>query len=169
MTELGINLPSLIAYLLNFLILLGILYLLAYKPIIRLLDQRAERIRESLAAADEARQEATSAREAIEEQINEARREGQRLLDQAREASDRFRGEEMDRARGEAEAFIERAHTDIQRERDAAIQEVRANFGELAITAAERVIRRSLDRQAHQELISQVLEEGGSASGNGRA
>ncbi len=169
MTELGINLPSLIAYLLNFLILLGILYLLAYKPIIRLLDQRAERIRESLAAADQARQEATSAREAIEEQINEARREGQRLLDQAREASDRFRGEEMDRARGEAEAFIERAHTDIQRERDAAIQEVRANFGELAITAAERVIRRSLDRQAHQELISQVLEEGGSASGNGRA
>lgn len=158
-----------IAYLLNFLILLGILYLLAYKPIIRLLDQRAERIRESLAAADQARQEATSAREAIEEQINEARREGQRLLDQAREASDRFRGEEMDRARGEAEAFIERAHTDIQRERDAAIQEVRANFGELAITAAERVIRRSLDRQAHQELISQVLEEGGSASGNGRA
>ena len=169
MTELGINLPSLIAYLLNFLILLGILYLLAYKPIIRLLDQRAERIRESLAAADQARQEATSAREAIEEQINEARREGQRLLDQAREASDRFRSEEMDRARGEAEAFIERAHTDIQRERDAAIQEVRANFGELAITAAERVIRRSLDRQTHQELISQVLEEGGSASGNGRA
>ena len=115
MTELGINLPSLIAYLLNFLILLGILYLMAYKPIIRLLDQRAERIRESLAAADQARQEATSAREAIEEQSNEARREGQRLLDQAREATDRFRGEEMDRARGEAEAFIERAHTDIQR------------------------------------------------------
>ncbi len=169
MTELGINLPSLIAYLLNFLILLGILYLMAYKPILRLLDQRAERIRESLAAADQARQEATSAREAIEEQINEARREGQRLLEQAREASDRFRTEEMDRPRGEAETFIERAHADIQRERDAAIQEVRANFGELAITAAERVIRRSLDRQVHQELISQVLEEGGSASGNGRA
>ena len=169
MTELGINLPSLIAYLLNFMILLGILYLLAYKPILRLLDQRAERIRESLAAADQARQEATSAREAIEEQINEARREGQRLLDQAREASERFRSEEMERARGEAESFIERAHADIQRERDAAIQEVRANFGELAITAAERVIRRSLDRQAHQELITQVLEEGGTTSGNGRA
>ncbi len=55
-----------IAYLVNFLILLGILYLMAYKPILRLLDQRAERIRESLAAADQARQEATSAREAIE-------------------------------------------------------------------------------------------------------
>ena len=84
MTELGVNLPSLIAYVVNFVILLGILYLLAYKPIIRLLDQRADRIRESLSAADEARQEATSARSAIDEQINEARREGQRLLDQSR-------------------------------------------------------------------------------------
>ena len=161
MTELGINLPSLIAYLVNFLVLLGVLFLFAYKPLLRVMDQRADRIRESLEAADLARQQADSSREAIEEQINEARREGQRLLDQAREAADRFRGDEMDRARQEAEAFVERARSDIQRERDVAIQEVRSNFGDLAITAAERVIRRSLDRQAHQELIAQVLEEGG--------
>ena len=160
MTELGINLPSLIAYLVNFGVLLGILFLFAYKPLLRIIDQRADRIRESLEAADAARREADSSREAIEQQINEARREGQRLLDQAREAADRFRGEEMDRARQEAEAFVERARSDIQRERDVAIQEVRSSFGDLAITAAERVIRRSLDPQAHQELIAQVLEEG---------
>ena len=41
-----------------------------------------------------------------------------------------------------------------------ALQEVRASFGDLAITAAERVIRSSLDRTAHEALISQVLEEG---------
>ena len=164
-TELGINIPSTIAYLINFVILLGILILFAYKPLLRVLDQRSERIRESLEAADRAREEATSSHEAIEEQLNEARREGQRLLDQSREAADRFRGEEMDRARQEAESFVGRARSDIQRERDAAIQEVRANFGDLAITAAERVIRRSLDRQAHEELIAQVLEEGEGASG----
>ena len=163
-TELGINLPSLIAYVLNFAILLGILFLFAYKPLLRVLDQRSERIRESLEAADRAREEAASSQAAVEEQLNEARREGQRLLEQAREAADRVREEEMGRARREAEAFVERARSDIQRERDAAIEEVRANFGDLAITAAERVIRRSLDRQAHQELISQVLEEGESAS-----
>ena len=69
-------------------------------------------------------------------------------------------GEEMDRARQEAENFVERARADIQRERDNAVEEVRASFGDLAITAAERVVRRSLDRQAHEELINQVLEEG---------
>ena len=160
MTELGVNLPTLIAYLVNFVVLLGVLYFFAYKPLLRAVDQRAERIREGLAAADEARQEAASSQAAIEEQLNESRRDGQRLLDQAREAAERYREEEMGRARQEAENFVERARSDIQRERDAAIQDVRSNFGDLAINAAERVIRTSLDRQAHDVLIAQVLEEG---------
>ncbi|MEC8856331.1 MAG: F0F1 ATP synthase subunit B, partial [Chloroflexota bacterium] len=143
---LGIHFPSLAIYLVNFLLVLLLLYLFAYKPILRLMDQRAERIRESLEAADTARQEAASSQEAIQEQVTEARREGQRIMDQAREASERFRTEEMDKARQEAEAFVERAKEDIARERDTALQEVRASFGDLAITAAERVIRSSLDR-----------------------
>ena len=157
---LGIHFPSLAIYLVNFLLVLLLLYLFAYKPLLRLMDQRAERIRESLEAADTARQEAASSQEAIQEQVTEARREGQRIMDQAREASERFRTEEMDKARQEAEAFVERAKEDIARERDTALQEVRASFGDLAITAAERVIRSSLDLQAHEELINQVLEEG---------
>ena len=159
-TELGVNLPSLVAYLVNFILLLGILGVFAYKPLMRMLDERTERIRESLEAADLARQEAANAQEAIQEQITEARREGQRIMDQTREAAERFRTEEMDKARQEAEAFVERAKADIARERDTALQEVRASFGDLAITAAERVIRSSLDRTAHESLITQVLEEG---------
>lgn len=160
MTDLGVNIPSLIAYLVNFLVLLGILSLFAYRPLVRLMDERAERIRESLEAADQARQEAASSREAVEEALNEARQQGQRLLDQTREAAEQYRAEEMERARREAEAFVLRARADIQRERDAAIEEVRSNFGELAITAAERVIGRTLDPQAHEDLIAQVLEDG---------
>lgn len=157
---LGIHFPTLLIYLVNFLVVLALLFAFAYKPILRMMDQRAERIRESLEASERAQAEAASSRDAVEEQLTEARREGQRLMDQAREAADRFRADEMERARAEAEAFVERARADIQRERDAAVEEVRANFGDLAITAAERVIRRSLDRQAHEELIVQVLEEG---------
>ena len=160
METLGVHLPSLLVYLVNFLIVLGLLFLFAYKPILRLMDQRADRIRESLEASERAREEAASSQAAVEEQLVEARREAQRIMDTARETAERFRAEEMERARGEAENFVSRAQADIQRERDAAIEEVRANFGELAISAAERVVRRSLDRQAHEDLIAQVLEEG---------
>ena len=157
---LGIHFPSLAIYLVNFLLVLVLLYLFAYKPILRLMDQRAGRIRESLEAAERAREDAASSQEAIQEQITEARCEGQRIMDQTREAAERFRTEEMGKARQEAEAFVERARSDIQRERDSALAEVRASFGDLAITAAERVIRSSLDRTAHEDLINQVLEEG---------
>jgi F-type H+-transporting ATPase subunit b len=160
METLGVHLPSLLVYLVNFLLVLGLLFLFAYKPILRLMDQRADRIRESLEASERAREEAASSQQVVEDQLVEARREAQRIVEIAREAAERFRGEEMERARGEAENFVSRAQSDIQRERDAAIEEVRANFGELAITAAERVVRRSLDRQAHEDLIAQVLEEG---------
>ena len=160
METLGVHLPSLLIYLVNFLLVLGLLFAFAYRPILRLMDQRADRIRESLEASERAREEAASSQQAVEEQLVEARREAQRIVEQAREAAERFRAEEMDRARGEAENFVARAQADIQRERDAAIEEVRANFGDLAITAAERVVRRSLDRQAHEDLITQVLEEG---------
>ena len=161
MEDLGLHLPSLIIFLVNFLILLGILYLFAYKPILRVMDQRSERIRESLEAADKAREEAASSQQDTQRQLNEARMEGQRLIEQAREMAERYRTEENEKARQEAEAFILRAREDIQRERDAAVQEVRAHFADLAISAAEKVIERSLDRDAHGELIAGVLEEGG--------
>lgn len=160
MVELGLNVPSLISYLVNYIILLVLLGALAYKPLLTALDNRVDSVRESLAAADRAREEAATSRSAVEEELNAARREGQRLLDQAREAADRFRAEEMERARQSARDFTERAQADIARERDAAISEVRSAFGDLAVTAAERIIRRSVDRQAHREIIDQVLAEG---------
>ena len=160
MAELGLNVPSLISYLINYIALLVLLAVFAYRPLLNAIDGRIETIRDSLAAADRAREEVASSRAEIEEELNAARREGQRLLDQAREAADRFRDEEMARARQAAVDFTERAQADIGRERDAAINEVRAAFGDLAITAAERIIRRTVDRQAHQEIIDQVLAEG---------
>ena len=162
MLDLGFHFPSLIIYLVNFLILLGLVYLFAYKPILRMMDQRSERIRESLEAADRAREEAARSQQDTQRQINEGRIEGQRVVEEARQAAERYRGEAMERARQEAEAFVSRAREDISRERDATIQEVRSHFADLAITAAERVIERSLDRDAHTVLIANVLEEGDS-------
>ena len=164
MASLGFHIPSLIVYLVNFGILLGLLYLFAYKPILRLMDQRSDRIRESLEAADRAREEASRSQQDTQQQINEARIEGQRLLDEARDMAERYRNEEMDRARQEAESFVARAREDIQRERDVAIQEVQGHFADLAISAAERVIERSLDRDAHGDLIARVLDEGDTLS-----
>lgn len=159
MDKLGLHIPSLIVYLVNFLLLLAVLYLFAYKRILNIMDQRSQRIKESLEAADRARREAAVAQEEMRRQMDASRRESQALLEQARQAAERYLEEERAKVQQRVEAELARARADIQRERDAAIEEVRQHFADLAITAAERVISRSLDRRAHQELIEQVLRE----------
>ena len=160
MEALGINLPGLLTHLISFVILVGLLTYLLYKPLIRVLDQRSERIRESLEASQRAQEEAAQSREEMQEQLESARAEGQQMIAQAREVADRFREEELARAREEIAAERSRAEANIQRERDAAIEDLRREFAGLAVVAAERVIRRSLDDSDHNVLIEQVLEEG---------
>ena len=159
MGELGFHLPSLLVYVVNFTILLVILYAVGYKPILRVLDQRSNRIRESLDQAERIQKESADRQVAMEEQLQRARREGQVLIDQAREMAERYREEERERASQEAETFLANARADIQRERDNAVEEVRQHFAVLAVAAAERIIRRSLNGDAHKDLIDQALEE----------
>ena len=61
--------------------------------------------------------------------------------------------------RADAEAIVSRAREEIALERDQAFEQIRREFADIAITAAERVIEQSLDRSAHQRLIDQVLAE----------
>ena len=159
MAELGFHWPSLLVYLVNFTILLAILYVVGYKPILRILNQRTERIRGSLEEAEQIRAESEKRQEEMQRELDQARQEGQALIAQARELADRYRDEERQKAKEEAEAFLTRARSDIERERDNAIEEVRQQFADLAITAAERVVERSLDKDAHREVIEKVLQE----------
>ena len=128
MTELGFHWPSLLAYLVNFLLLLGILYAFGYKRILRMLDQRSERIRDSLAEAEIAREGATQAGKEIQERLAEASLEGQRVLTEARDAAAAYREQQQVQARDEADSMISRARTEIQTERDAALEQLRNEF-----------------------------------------
>lgn len=167
MAELGFHWPSLVVYLVNFTILLVVLYLVGYKPILRMLDQRADRIRGNLEEAERIKAESEERQLEMQRQLDQARQEGQALIGQARDLADRFREEERHRTKEEAEAFLTKARGDIERERANAVEEVRQQFADLAIAAAEQVIERSLDKDTHKEIIEKVLEES-SQIGEGR-
>ncbi len=156
---LGINLPSLIAQLINFTILLIVLGWAFNRFLFPLLDERRKRIQEGLEASDEAKKRLAQTETETAAELDKARQEGQGLIGQAQQMSARIQEESRQSARAEAETLLERARSEIQLERDAAIADLRREFADLTITAAERVIRRSLDRTAHRELIQEVLAE----------
>jgi F-type H+-transporting ATPase subunit b len=158
-TDIGINLPVLIAQLINFTALMIVLRLLVYKPVLKLLDDRSRRIREGLAAAEHGREREVEANRAAQEQIEAARREGQGIIAQAQAVGQRLQEEARQHAQTQAEALLERARNEIQLERDGAIAELRREFAGLTIAAAEKVIGQSLDRAAHQRLINEALAQ----------
>ena len=161
MQALGLNLPMLIAQIVGFLVLLYILSKLLYRPLLKVMDERADRIKESLEAAERAKEQAVASQEQMQEDMRKAREEGQQMIAQARDVASRFRDEEMAKAREEIAAERAKAEADIQRERDAAIEDLRQEFAGLAISAAERVVERSLSESDHRSIIDRVLEESG--------
>ena len=159
MDELGFNLPVLIAQVVNFFLLLVLLRIFLYKPVLEMLDRRAQRIREGVEAADKSKERASAGEQEVARQLDASREQGQALIAQAQEAANRIQEEARSQARREGETMLERARTEIQLERDQAIAELRGEFADLTVSAAEKVIGQSLDRQAHQRLIDEVLTE----------
>lgn len=154
---LGFNLPGLVAQLVNFLILLVVLKLFLFGPIMRLLDERKARIQEGLEQAERAAEQASASEQETQRIMAEARVEGQAAVQRAQEAAQRLREELEERARQDADQIVTRAREAVQVERDQAIQLLRAEFADLTVTAAERIINQSIDRDAHQRLIDDVL------------
>lgn len=166
MEGLGIDLPTFVAQLVSFVILLGVLVYFGYKPIRKMLDERSNRIREGMEQAESIKTEYERAQVAVQEQVNESRQEGQAIIAQAEKLGDRLREEARDEARREAQAITERARVELQRERDRLVDELRGEFVDIAILAAERVIDETLDKEKHRRLIEEALKESASFKKN---
>ena len=156
---LGISLPTLLAQVVNFVILFGLLYLVAYKPIMRMLDERSNKVKESMERTEYIKEQAAHAEEESKRQIEAASKEGQEVIARAARTGEELRQQAQQEAKEGAESLIVRARAEIQRERDDAIDGLRKEFADLTILAAGKVIDRSLDKEAHRELIDKTLEE----------
>jgi len=156
---LGISWQGLLGQIINFVLLLVLLYFIGYRPIRKMLDERSNKIKEGIDQAELAKEAAARAEEEVQRRLDEARKDGQLILAQAAEMGERLKAEAREEARREAEALIVRARAEIGMERDEAIDKLRQEFADLAILAAEKVINETLDKERHRRLIEEVLEE----------
>jgi F-type H+-transporting ATPase subunit b len=150
---------TLIAQLLIFLVMLGVLYRFAWDPLLRILNERRERIQQGVEATERAKRELEEAERERQVKLEDARREAQAMLDRiARQAED-LRKELEARAREQAEGLVAKARAEIQQERAQAVEDLREQVANLAVMAAERIIGESLDAKKHRELIERTIEE----------
>jgi F-type H+-transporting ATPase subunit b len=157
MEKLGISLGTLIFQILNFTIVCILLYAWAYKPILKMMDNRKQKIATGLEDARIASEARANAEQEAARIMAEAQNKASQLV---RESTDRAESAALEiRTAAEAEASKEReaALAEVEAERDRMLGDLRNQIAALAIAAAQKLVGESLDEQRQHTLINEFF------------
>ncbi|KUK11104.1 MAG: ATP synthase subunit b [Clostridia bacterium 41_269] len=156
-----IDLNELIWAIINFLVLLALLYKFLWNPILNTLDKRSEEIKSNLSSAEALKKQAEEMLEEYKKKIADAKSEAQAIINQANKAAEENRNKIISQAHEEAARIIEKAREEIRREKEQALKEVRDEIATLAVMAAGKVLEKSITKEDHEKLVREFLAEVG--------
>ena len=149
----------LIAQLINFLILLFVLRRFAYKPLLKLLDERKQKIANGLANAQKAKSNLEEAEKERQEIISTAKKGASEIISLAEAAAQKNREETLKEAKTGVEKIIAEARKQIESEKNKMIGEIKSEITELVILATEKTVSIKLDDKKDKELIEKIIKE----------
>ena len=141
----------------TFLLLVFVLGKFAWKPMLAMLNERERTIRESLDDARKATSEAEALMEKNRAILADAQNQANELLEKARKESEARRAEMLEQTRQESEVHLARTREEIDRQKRAAVKDIRAEVADLAIGAASRLVGQSLDADQHRRLVDEYF------------
>ncbi len=159
MEKLGINVTWLLAQVVNFGLLLFILWQFAYKPVLKMLNDRKQKIQDSLDYSERVKREATEQQKEFDRKLDEARREMQAAVAAAAQSGEKEREVILAQSRDDARKMIDQAKGQIEYERKQMLSDLREEVVRLSLLAAQRVVSQSLDDKSHRQLVSDFLAQ----------
>jgi F-type H+-transporting ATPase subunit b len=157
--SLGINLPLLVVFIINFIILFVLLRIFLYNPVLKMLDERAKRTKEGMELAEATKKEYEQAKSEIQKQIEKGRQEAQAIVAQALQTGEKLKEESREEATKQAQVILDRTRGELESEREKIVDGLRKEFVDIAISAAEKVIKETLDKDKHRKLIEETLQQ----------
>ena len=152
---------TVVATVVSFLLLVWLLSAKAWGPLMKMMEERRTNIESMLSQAENERQQAEKIKREYQEEMLKARHAAQDLIDKATKVSETRAKEILTASHEEAEKIKKSALVDIERERDHAIAEVKAQVADLSVLVAEKIIRQKLDMKGQGKLIEQFIQEVG--------
>jgi F-type H+-transporting ATPase subunit b len=137
----------------------------AWPSINRMLEERQAAVSGELEGAQEAKEEAESLLKDYQQQLAEAREEGNRIVEEARQSAEAMRNDIVAKAQDEADEIRRKAQEDAATELDRARTELREEVATLSLDVAERVVAGGLDRSGQQALIDRYIDDLGGLEG----
>ena len=156
-----ININQLITQILGFLAVLWILGTFGWKPLLKVLEDRRQKIADDFAAAERARSEMEKLKADFEGRIREIESAARARMAEAVRDGEKLSSQIVEEGRAKSKEELAKALSDIQREKEKALVEMRAQVVQSVITATERVIHERLDDAGHKKLIEKFLDEVG--------
>lgn len=150
---------TLIAQIINFLILVALLAKVAYKPLINVLEERKNRVESHMAAAEQEKLQAETLRQENERLLSEARAQAQAIVDKAVKLAEKSKEDILLEARKEQERLIKAAQDEISREKDAALAQMRAEMVSVSLAAATKIIGDNLDQEKNAKLVTDFINQ----------
>ncbi len=166
MDQFGLNGWQFAVQLVAFLVFIFLLWKFAVGPIVKVLDERQDKIRESMASAERMQQELKDTHARNEEVLLEARREAQEVLATARQNGEQMIARAREEANVQADTYLTRAQETIRQEAEQERVKLINDFADIATLAAGRIIRRELDPKDQARLIEETLAGASRASQN---
>lgn len=150
---------TLIAQMIVFLILVWFTMKFVWPPIVKALDERAQKVAEGLSAADKAKSELALANKRVEEQLAAARDDAARRLADAERLAQSMIEEAKARAAAEAAKIIAAAKAEAEQEAVKAREALREDVATLAVKGAEQILKREINAAVHAELLGRLKAE----------
>jgi F-type H+-transporting ATPase subunit b len=147
------------AQLINFLLVLIVLWRFVYKPIFAVLDAREKSIAKSVKDVEEisARVKASEAERTA--MLNDARKEAQAIIESAMRETDARKNEMIESAKREVERVIVRGKEQLVAEREAAMLEMRKDIIDIAVRAAAKIATEGMTQKKSQSLAEEVVRK----------
>jgi F-type H+-transporting ATPase subunit b len=155
----GVDWPHLGAQIVSFGIVCGVLYLLAYKPILRMLEARRQQIASGLANAEKIKAELARIEAERQTVLMKADAEGKRLIEEARAAAARVQAQETQKAIAAAEQIMVRAREATERDRAHMLAELKREVGRLVVQTTATVTGKVLTAEDHRRLAEETARE----------
>ena len=142
-----------------FVILLAVLYKIAWKPILSALDERETFIKDSLDKAENAKVEAEKILAENQKNLANAEAEGQKVIEQSREYAEKLKEQMLEESKQEAKKMIEDAQADIERKQQEAFNKLKGQVADISIMAAEKILEENLDKEKQTSLVNRFIDD----------
>lgn len=155
---LGINLNIFIAQLINFLIVVLVLWRFAYKPVVKLLDDRQKKVEESLIKAEDIDKRLGVIESQRTEILEAAKTQATQVLVEARAQSEAQKQALLEKAKEEVRTVIEQGKAQLQSEKQHMIREAKQEMVALIVSATEKILKEQVTQKQSEALTKAALE-----------